>query len=157
VVIIVTGVMHTADHDSGRSRRIIVAEADEAIRNSLQFALRAEGYDVSVFADGTALLAAPDAAGADAYILDHQLPDMDGIHLLSRLRATRASGPALFLAGRATPAFRRSAAALGATVLDKPLIGDALNAGLRDLLVGGESSPDGVDPDLDQGARSGPA
>lgn len=150
--------MHTADQDLGRSRRIIVAEADEAIRNSLQFALRAEGYDVSVFADGAALLAAPGAAGADAYILDHHLPDMDGIYLLSRLRDTRAAGPALFLAGRATPAFRRSAAALGATVLDKPLIGDALNAGLRNLFGGGgASSPDGVDPDLDQGPRSGPA
>ena len=118
------------------NRHIVVAEADEAIRNSLMFALQAEGYRVSAYADGAALLADPESANADGFILDHHLPDMDGLDLLQRLRHGDAQAPALFLAGRTAPAFRRSAETLGAFILDKPLIGDALNAGLRRLFAG---------------------
>src|SRR5690606_37103012 len=102
--------------------------------SSLRFALQAEGYAVSTYSDAASLLAAPIARRADAYILDHHLPDMTGLELLTRLREAHATGPALFLAGRPTPALRRAAAQMNAAILDKPLIGDALSTGLSALL-----------------------
>ncbi|ENH6066291.1 response regulator [Escherichia coli] len=114
---------------------IVVAEADEATRNSLKFALEAEGCSVAVFRDAAALLAAPQSVVAGAYILDHHLPDMAGPTLLQTLREKGAKAPALFLAGRVSPVLRRSAEILCAPVLLKPLMGDALNVALNDLLA----------------------
>ncbi len=116
-------------------RKIVVVEADEATRNSLRFALEAEDFSVAAYADGQSLLDDPDWFGADAFILDHHLPDMTGPELLRRLRGKAAWGPALFLAGRITPALRQASAVLDAPILDKPLIGDALSAGLAGLLT----------------------
>ena len=127
--------MPLKDPQAAKPRKIVVAEADDATRSSLRFALEAEGHAVSVFGDATSLLDAPESFAAAAYILDHHLPDMSGPELLERLRDRGATAPAMFLAGRVSPFLRRAADALGAPILYKPLIGNALDVALTDLLT----------------------
>ncbi len=66
--------------------KIVIAEVDDAIRNSLCFALHADGLMVEAFANGADLLANPASFDGAAYILDHHLRDMSGPELLVRLR-----------------------------------------------------------------------
>jgi len=80
--------------------RVLLAEDDEAISEPLARALRREGYDVALAANGPdALLAAQDSA--DVLVLDLGLPGMDGLEVCRRLRASGSRLPVLVLTARA--------------------------------------------------------
>ncbi|HEV2713387.1 MAG TPA: response regulator, partial [Gaiellaceae bacterium] len=57
---------------------ILVADDDFAVRESLDRALRANGFDVQLANDGTDALAKIDAAPIDAVVLDVLMPRLDG-------------------------------------------------------------------------------
>ncbi len=80
--------------------RVLLAEDDQTISEPLARALRREGYDVSVSADGLdALHAAGD--NPDLVILDLGLPSMDGLEVCRRLRNEGRTAPVLILTARA--------------------------------------------------------
>ncbi|TWP35059.1 response regulator transcription factor [Leekyejoonella antrihumi] len=80
--------------------RVLLAEDDPAISEPLARALRREGYDVDVRADGQgALDGAQD--NPDLLILDLGLPLMNGLEVCRRLRAGGSSVPVLILTARA--------------------------------------------------------
>jgi DNA-binding response OmpR family regulator len=80
--------------------RVLLAEDDDAISEPLARALRREGYEVALAANGPdALLAAQDSA--DVLVLDLGLPGMDGLEVCRRLRATGSRLPVLVLTARA--------------------------------------------------------
>lgn len=80
--------------------RVLLAEDDGAISEPLARALRREGYDVTVRADGAeALKAAKD--NPDLVVLDLGLPTIDGLEVCRRLRADGRTGPVLILTARA--------------------------------------------------------
>jgi len=80
--------------------RVLLAEDDPAISEPLARALRREGYEVDVRADGqSALDGAQDSP--DLLILDLGLPVMDGLEVCRRLRASGYAVPVLILTARA--------------------------------------------------------
>ena len=80
--------------------RVLLAEDDPTIAEPLARALRREGYDVDVAADGPTALEAG-LAGVDLVVLDLGLPGMDGLEVCRRLRAGDVSTPVLILTARA--------------------------------------------------------
>jgi DNA-binding response OmpR family regulator len=76
-----------------------VVEDDEAIASGLQRVLAAQGHDVRTVREGREALR---AAGPETelVLLDLGLPDLDGIEVCRRLRATRPELPILILSAR---------------------------------------------------------
>ena len=77
--------------------RIIVVDDEERMAGVVAMALRRAGYECETCASGEAALAALDARGADVVVSDWKMPEMDGIELLRRMHARRASLPVILL------------------------------------------------------------
>ncbi|MEP7368852.1 MAG: response regulator transcription factor [Dermatophilaceae bacterium] len=79
--------------------RVLLAEDDPAISEPLARALRREGYDVDVRADGRAALEGANE-NPDLVVLDLGLPYIDGLEVCRRLRADGRTFPVLILTAR---------------------------------------------------------
>jgi len=121
--------------EPGAPRAIAIVEDDRAVLHSLTFALEAEGYVVHAFGTGLQALRSRDIATAQALIIDYGLPDLDGLSLLRGLRSRGVDAAALLVVSSPTRRFMEEARRLGAPVIEKPFIGEALNVSLRDLLL----------------------
>ncbi len=75
-----------------RTYRILVVDDEPGIRYLLRRVLAAQGYDVTVAADGAEALLMFKTASFDLVITDLTMPNVDGIQLLRILR-TRPSPP----------------------------------------------------------------
>jgi DNA-binding response OmpR family regulator len=80
---------------------VLLAEDDPAISEPLARALRREGYEVGVAADGPGTLEAARAGGIDLIVLDIGLPRLDGLEVCRRIRSAGQSVPVLILTARA--------------------------------------------------------
>ncbi|GFO54539.1 hypothetical protein GMSM_15460 [Geomonas sp. Red276] len=70
------------------SRRILLAEDNERLREMLRGFLESLGHRVATAADGNAALAALNAGGVDLLILDLKLPGINGVEILKTVRRT---------------------------------------------------------------------
>lgn len=139
--------------------RVLLAEDDQGVRESLERALRYEGFDVTTASDGGQAvdLAVPDAF--DLLILDRLMPVMDGLEVARRLRARRNRVPILMLTARAEVPDRVEGLDAGADdYLTKPFALDELLARMKALLRRGgiTGQPDALrvgDLMLDPAAR----
>ncbi|MDT9002000.1 response regulator transcription factor [Paucibacter sp. APW11] len=114
--------------------RLLLIEDDEALREAMLEALRAEGHAVDAFGRGAHGLAALQDACYDALVLDLGLPDMDGLMLLRRLRERGDGLPVLLLTARADWQDRVRGLDEGADdYLGKPFVLPELLARLRAL------------------------
>ena len=75
-------------------RRILLVEDSEPLARTYERYLRFESYVIVYAADGAAALACLDDEQFDAVILDLRLPDMHGLGILRRIRATEG-GPSV--------------------------------------------------------------
>ena len=115
--------------------RILVVDDDPAVSASLDRALRLEGYDVDTSPDGAAALRVLAVAAPDAVVLDLGLPDLDGLEVCRRLRATGDDTPVLILTARDAVDDRVQGLDAGADdYLVKPFALTELLARLRALL-----------------------
>jgi DNA-binding response OmpR family regulator len=80
---------------------VLLAEDDPSISDPLARALRREGYDVDVSADGPATLGRALGGGIDLIVLDLGLPELDGLEVCRRLRSEGRATPVLVLTARA--------------------------------------------------------
>jgi DNA-binding response OmpR family regulator len=80
---------------------LLVVEDDAAIADPLARALRRDGYDVDVVADGEAALASIEDATVDLVILDLGLPGIDGVEVCRHIRRVDPDMPVLMLTARA--------------------------------------------------------
>jgi DNA-binding response OmpR family regulator len=80
---------------------VLLAEDDPSISDPLARALRREGYDVDVAADGPATLGRALSGGIDLIVLDLGLPELDGLEVCRRLRSVGRATPVLVLTARA--------------------------------------------------------
>jgi DNA-binding response OmpR family regulator len=80
--------------------RVLLAEDDPAISEPLARALRREGYEVDVRADGRAALEGANE-NPDLVLLDLGLPYIDGLEVCRRIRADGSTVPVLILTARA--------------------------------------------------------
>jgi DNA-binding response OmpR family regulator len=80
---------------------VLLAEDDPSISDPLARALRREGYDVDVSADGPGTLGRALSGGVDLIVLDLGLPELDGLEVCRRLRSEGRATPVLVLTARA--------------------------------------------------------
>lgn len=130
--------------------RVLVADDDRAIRESLGRALRLEGYEPLLVADGAAALQAVKEQAPDVVVLDLMMPNVDGLTVCRVLRAERNRVPVLMLTARTETSDRVAGLDAGADdYLSKPFELDELLARIRALLR--RARPDGG---LDTGATA---
>jgi DNA-binding response OmpR family regulator len=79
--------------------RILLADDEPAIVDSVRYALETEGMDVDSVADGREALAAADRDAYDVVILDIMMPELSGTEVLRRVRA-RSAVPILMLTAK---------------------------------------------------------
>ncbi|KWX59885.1 response regulator transcription factor [Mycobacterium sp. NAZ190054] len=79
---------------------ILIAEDEPRISAFIRKGLSANGFAVSVVADGVSALAQARSGNFDLLLLDTGLPGMDGFTVLRRLRAEGSSLPVLMLTSR---------------------------------------------------------
>jgi two-component system, OmpR family, response regulator RegX3 len=66
--------------------RILIVEDEPAIAEAVEYALRAEGFDVEAVDDGNAALAQARAHAYDLLVLDLMLPGLSGVEVCRQLR-----------------------------------------------------------------------
>ena len=126
--------MHGASSD-GASGRVLVAEDDKSVRESLVRALTFEGYDVVTAEDGSEALMAVLDTQPDVILLDVLMPHVDGLTACRRLRERGDRTPVLMLTARHEVSDRVAGLDAGADdYLVKPFALDELLARLRALL-----------------------
>jgi two-component system response regulator MprA len=115
--------------------RVLIAEDDRSVRESLVMALGLEGYDIEAVGDGEQALEAVLHQEPDVMVLDVMMPFVDGLTVCRRLRARGVKVPILMLTARHEVADRVSGLDAGADdYLVKPFALDELSARLRALL-----------------------
>jgi two-component system response regulator MprA len=152
-----------ACEDSPVPTRVLLADDDRAIRESLERALELEGYQVVGVGDGVQALAALRREPLDVVVLDVMMPGVDGLDVCRVVRAAGDRTPILMLTARVDTPDRVAGLDAGADdYLVKPFELDELLARLRALLrrvepPNGTASRDGVlqvaDLELDACAR----
>jgi DNA-binding response OmpR family regulator len=84
----------------GNGKRILIVEDDESICLGLRMNLEAEGYAVSIAADGDDGLALARAESYDLVILDVMLPRTNGFEVIRQLRGEGRRVPIVMLSAR---------------------------------------------------------
>jgi two-component system catabolic regulation response regulator CreB len=112
---------------------ILIVEDEPGIADTLQYALRTEGFEPRWCASGEAALV--QSEGAALVILDVGLPDLSGFEVFKRLRARNETLPILFLTARADEIDRVVGLELGADdYVTKPFSPRELVARVRTVL-----------------------
>jgi two-component system response regulator MprA len=113
---------------------VLVVDDEPPLRESLERALAAEGYEVRTAPDGIAALRAVAAAEPDVIVLDVLMPGADGLEVTRRLRADGHRVPILLLTARDAVGDRVAGLDAGADdYLVKPFALEELLARLRAL------------------------
>ncbi|MFZ0384528.1 MAG: response regulator, partial [Solirubrobacteraceae bacterium] len=66
--------------------RVLVADDDPPLRRMLKRSLTADGFEVTVAADGPAALLEAERSAPDVIVLDVAMPAIDGLSVCRRLR-----------------------------------------------------------------------
>ena len=85
---------------SSDAPRVLVVDDEAMLADLLSQALRHEGWETATAKDGLDALAKATSFHPDVVILDVQMPRMDGLETLERLRARDPELPVLFLTAR---------------------------------------------------------
>src|ERR1700728_1662910 len=112
--------------------RVLVIDDDASLRFTLEAVLSDAGLVVETCDGGAAGLAAFEARGADVVLTDLAMPDMDGMQVLERMRASDPRVPVLMLTAHGSE--RVAVAAMKAGAFDyipKPFDPDELALAVR--------------------------
>jgi len=127
--------------------RILVVDDEQALREALERALRVEHYEVETLENGALALERMKSGGneIDAVVLDVLMPDIDGLEVCRRLRASGDKTPVLMLTARIEVEDRVAGLDAGADdYVTKPFDLEELLARLRALLRRAGSPTDQV-------------
>ena len=121
--------------DAGDLReRVLVVDDDPPLLRMLKRSLTAEGFEVTVAADGGSALVAAERSAPDVIVLDVAMPAVDGLSVCRRLRGRGLPTPILMLTARDAVADRVAGLEAGADdYLVKPFAMQELIARLRAL------------------------
>ena len=121
----------------GSKKRILVVDDNEDLRSTIMALLQADGFDVSVAADGEAALASHRARPADVVVTDLFMPDKDGIETIIELKKLYPMVKIVAMSGWTSTQgsdYLQVAREIGAAVtLQKPFDPAELSRVVRDL------------------------
>ncbi len=132
-----------------QEKRILIVDDEPNVRLMLSTALVSVGYKVVEAGDGQKALELLLAGGPsfDLALLDLQMPRMDGMELLSRLRDSCISVPVVILTAHGSIPEAVAAMKLGAIdFLTKPITPEALRRVVAAVIARHEASPTDVQP-----------
>ncbi len=119
----------------GSPIRAVVVDDEESLTDLLSMALRYEGWDVKLAGDGQKALSVIREFRPDVIVLDVMLPDIDGLQVLTRLRADGNQTPILFLTAKDALDDRIAGLTVGGDdYVTKPFSLEELVARLRGLI-----------------------
>lgn len=121
------------------AKRVLVAEDEPNIVESLTFLLERAGFVVSVKTDGRQALEAALSDEPDVLILDVMLPALDGYEVLRQIRSDRRSEnlPVLMLTAKGQQEDRETALECGADIfMTKPFANAEIIAAVEQLAGG---------------------
>jgi two-component sensor histidine kinase len=98
----------------GGAKHIILVDDDVALARLLRKELERHRYKVSIAASGAAGLTRVAEGGIDVVVLDHHLPDQDGLHVLAAIRQLPEAPPVIFLTAAAEASVAVAALRAGA-------------------------------------------
>ncbi|MCU1378830.1 MAG: two component transcriptional regulator, winged helix family [Acidimicrobiales bacterium] len=128
--------------------RVLVAEDDVDLQGFLRETLEAEGMQVQTAADGAGTLLAVGADPPDIVLLDLDLPDLDGLDVLSAVRR-RGELPVIVLTGRRLEQDRVAGLERGADdYVLKPFSSRELIARIRTVLRRADHGVDATEADV---------
>lgn len=114
--------------------RLLVVEDETALCESIAEGLRLDGYEVDTCQDGLEALELCDVEPYDLILLDLNLPGLDGMEVLRRLRASNVQTGVLILSARGQLRDKVSGLDAGANdYLTKPFHFEELEARVRSL------------------------
>lgn len=114
---------------------IHIVDDDDAVRDSLDVYLTVKGMSVIAFSSAQELLDHQNGLPS-LFILDVNMPEIDGFMLLETLRDRGHDAPAILITGLGDPELRLRAERAGAAALfDKPIDPSALFSTLVQLLA----------------------
>lgn len=120
-------------------KRVLIAEDERNIAESLRFLLTRAGHEVSLALDGAEALVMVRRMQPDALVLDLMLPKVSGFDILKQLRAEEETRtlPILMLTAKGQANDRQTAQDLGVDAfVTKPFANDEVVAAVERLLNG---------------------
>jgi two-component system response regulator AtoC len=112
--------------------RVLVIDDDASLRFTLEAVLSDAGFVVEVCGSGAQAMAAFEARGADIVLTDLAMPEMDGMQVLERMRASDPSVPVLMLTAHGSERVAVAAMKSGAfDYIPKPFDPDELVLAVR--------------------------
>ncbi|MBN9245142.1 MAG: response regulator transcription factor FixJ [Mesorhizobium sp.] len=119
-----------------------IVDDEEPVRKSLAFLLTMTGFTVRVHDSASSFLAAAKTVGKACLITDLRMPDMSGVELLEKLKATGASIPAVVITGHGDVPMAVAAMKAGALdFIEKPFEDEALVEAIKRAASQLEESP----------------
>ncbi len=108
-------------------KTILLVDDDQSLRRVLEYQLQEDGYDVVAVASGESALEQFNAHAVDVLVTDVRMTGMDGIELLSRIKAMQTDIPVIVLTAHGTIGSAVEAMKLGALdYLTKPFTREQL-------------------------------
>jgi two-component system nitrogen regulation response regulator NtrX len=115
--------------------RILVIDDEPAIRDTMRMILEYDGHDVLAAGSGQEGLTVAERESPDLVFLDIKMPGMDGLEVLTRLRAANESLPVVMVSAHGTAATALESGRLGAfRFIEKPLSKDHVLDAVREGL-----------------------
>jgi two-component system, LuxR family, response regulator FixJ len=115
---------------------VVVVDDDDAVRDSLQAMLEAEGFAVETFAAAADFLEGYRPTSNSCLVIDVRMPGMDGIELLTKLATRVSSPPVIMMTGHGDVPMAVMAMKLGAVdFVEKPFAAATLVRSIRDALA----------------------
>lgn len=112
---------------------VVLLDDDDGLREALTFSLEIDGYQVEACRTGEQLLALDLPTSAACLVIDYKLDGLNGLDALETLRRRGVTLPAILITSYANPPLHSRARAAKAQVVEKPLLGDALLARIREI------------------------
>jgi len=126
--------------------RIVIIEDNKPLASGIAHRLRDRGYGVDLLYDGSDADVFLSSEGADLIILDINLPSIDGLEVLRRVRQRNDPTPILMLTARTNTSDRVAGLDAGADdYLVKPFELDELEARVRALSRRRDIAPSAVE------------
>lgn len=117
---------------ASQPKTVLLIDDDESLRRVVEYNLHEEGYRVLIAGDGAAGWRTFQAETVDLVLTDVRMPEMDGVEVLTRIKAMRPDVPVIMLTAHGTINSAVEAMKLGAfDYLTKPFNREQLKAAVR--------------------------